>query len=266
MAKGISIHIGLNFVGKQYYYGWDGKLGGCVNDANDMYKIALSQGFQAKTLINEQATRQAVLHEINLAAVALKTGDFLLVTNSGHGGQRQDYSKDEDDGMDETWCLFDGELIDDELLALWRRFDKGVRILVISDSCHSGSINKDPEQEAKKYTDLSSRAMPLEVAEKTAAAYREFQAHIPRDNSNEDPVATVRLLSGCQDNQLSYDNGYNGAFTTQLKRVWGNGSFGGNYAQFHKQVLTQMPAHQSPKHTVIGTPDPVYDKQRPFQI
>lgn len=266
MAKGISVNIGLNYVDKKHYQGWDGKLGGCVNDANDMYNIATSQGFQGTKLVDNLATRQTIIQSITQASTELAKGDLLLVSYSGHGGQRQDYSRDEDDGMDETWCLFDGELIDDELLTLWQRFAAGVRIFVISDSCHSGSVTKGPLTEAKKYTDLPPKAMPIEVAEKTAVAYRDFRSsNSPTTNAGK-IEASVRLLSGCQDNQLSYDNGYNGVFTTQLKRVWGNGSFGGNYSQFHKQILSQMEAHQSPNHSVIGVLDTAYDTQRPFQI
>lgn len=266
MTKGLSIHIGLNKVDENYYGGWDGQLGGCINDANDMFDISTFQGFQATKLIDEQATRKAVLQAISQASEKLTKDDIFLLSYSGHGGQRQDYSHDEDDGMDETWCLFDGELLDDELMVLWKKLAAGVRVLVISDSCHSGSITKDPREEAKKYTDLSPRTMPQDVAERTAVAYRDSHGSLPRNRDAGELKATIRLLSGCQDNQLSFDTGYNGVFTTQLKRVWGNGSFSGNYAQLHKQILTQMPAHQSPNHSVIGVQDSEYDKQRPFQI
>ena len=46
----------------------------------------------------------------------------------------------------------------------------------------------------------------------------------------------VILISGCQDNQTSMDGDHNGAFTEQLLKVWNNGAFSGNYAQFHKQI------------------------------
>src|SRR4030065_82189 len=48
----------------------------------------------------------------------------------------------EDDGLDETWCLYDGEFLDDELFELWTKFQPGVRILAFSDSCHSGTVLK----------------------------------------------------------------------------------------------------------------------------
>ena len=40
MAKGISIHIGLNHVDPKHYQGWDGALNACIADANDMRALA----------------------------------------------------------------------------------------------------------------------------------------------------------------------------------------------------------------------------------
>ena len=40
MSRGISLHIGLNSVDPNSYEGWDGRLAGCVNDANSMKQIA----------------------------------------------------------------------------------------------------------------------------------------------------------------------------------------------------------------------------------
>ena len=50
-----------------------------------------------------------------------------------------DASADEPDRTDETWVLFDRQLVDDELYEMWPQFVPGVRILVLSDSCHSGT-------------------------------------------------------------------------------------------------------------------------------
>src|SRR5215212_1220303 len=139
MPKGLSVHIGLNRVDPQHYGGWDGTLAGCVYDANDMAALAKERRFETTTLLDEQATAARVVEAIGNAAHQLRAGDIFLLTYSGHGGQVRDTNGDEDDGKDETWCLYDRQLVDDELYALWGRFEPGTRILMISDSCHSGS-------------------------------------------------------------------------------------------------------------------------------
>ena len=48
--------------------------------------------------------------------------------------------KTETDGFDESWVTYSGFLLDDELYAAYAGFKEGVRILVVSDSCHSGTM------------------------------------------------------------------------------------------------------------------------------
>jgi hypothetical protein len=144
MAKGVSIHIGLNSVDPLQYDNWSGLLAGCENDARDMQNIARTCGYMRQVLLlTAQATSQAVCEAIGQAARDLQSGDQLLLTYSGHGGQVPDTNGDEDDGQDETWVLYDRMLVDDELYALWSQFVAGVRIFVLSDSCHSGTVVRD---------------------------------------------------------------------------------------------------------------------------
>jgi hypothetical protein len=108
-----------------------------------MNEIAMSQGFKVEMLLTPNATRDKVLKKLSTLAEKLKSGDLLVVSYSGHGGHIPDENGDEvDDGLDETWCLYDGQLLDDELHGAWMKFKAGVRILVFSDSCHSGTILK----------------------------------------------------------------------------------------------------------------------------
>jgi len=90
MSKGLSLHLGLNRVDPDHYQGWDGQLSGCVNDAQAMSSIALTQSFSPKQLYNEHATADAVLKGISAAAKALKSGDIFFLSYSGHGGQVPD--------------------------------------------------------------------------------------------------------------------------------------------------------------------------------
>ena len=132
--------IGLNAVDPGHYGGWDGELTGCEPDARDMTFIANSEGFAVETLMTANATREAVVSELTNLADIMNSGDLLVVSYSGHGGQVPDQNDDEDDNSDETWCLYDGQLLDDELYHAWSKFRTGVRIIVFSDSCHSGTV------------------------------------------------------------------------------------------------------------------------------
>ena len=108
-----------------------------------METIARGQGFVTQSLLTRAATSTALLDRIEKAAKELVEDDFFLLTYSGHGGQINDATSDEPDGLDETWVLYDREIVDDELYAAWSLFRPGVRILVLSDSCHSGTMTKE---------------------------------------------------------------------------------------------------------------------------
>lgn len=142
MSKGISLNIGLNSVDPKHYGGWDGQLAGCENDANDMADVASSANFEVKKLLTKDATVDNLKKNIDSAAQALKSDDYFFLSYSGHGGQLKDENNDEDDYMDETWCLFDRQFVDDELNYCLRDFKEGVKIFVLSDSCHSGTVVK----------------------------------------------------------------------------------------------------------------------------
>lgn len=273
MAKGISLHIGLNSVNPKHYAGWSGDLTACEADANDMTALATSQKFTSKKLLTKKATRAAVKSSIAAAAKKLKAGDIFFITYSGHGGQVPDLNGEEDDGIDETWCLYDGELVDDELFAAWAGFKSGVRILVLSDSCHSGSVTKaallntikPATGEVRRY-----RAMPATLALRVYTQHQKFYDKILKDKklakAKDNVKASVQLISGCQDNQLSLDGAFNGLFTGTLKQVWNGGVFKGNYDKFHKAIRSRMPPDQTPNRFMTGAPNAAFVAQQPFSI
>ena len=279
MAKGISVHIGLNKVDPAHYDGWDGALNACEFDAADMRTIAEAAGYQARTLLNEEATADAVLAALGEAAGELEAGDQLLVTYSGHGGQVPDRNgEDEVDRTDETWVTFDRQLVDDELYDAWARFAPGVRILVISDSCHSGTVTRGIEDESAVPDVMLTRgsaaersprlrALPRDVMIATYRAhpdlYDGIQERLP---SHADPRASVLLISGCRDDQLSLDGFSNGLFTENLRGVWADGTWDGGHAAFHSAILARMPENQQPQYTRVGGDDPGFEELKPFTI
>ena len=80
-----------------------------------MAALATARHITPTVLLTREATRAKTLAAIRAAAKQLKSGDLFWLSYSGHGGQVEDVSGEEDDKLDETWCLFDGQLIDDEL-------------------------------------------------------------------------------------------------------------------------------------------------------
>ena len=280
MATRRSIHIGLNRVDPAHYDGWDGALMACEFDADDMQKLAKSRRFKPTKLLTQEATADAVTAAIEKAANDLSEGDFLFLTYSGHGGQVPDKNgEDEPDRTDETWVLYDRQLVDDELYALWAKFEPGVRIFVLSDSCHSGSVLRNiddrdavPNVVANRETAAAQsprrRALPLDVMVKTYRAhadqYDAIQDALP-SSANADVGAGVLLISGCQDDQLSMDGMSNGLFTETLLGVWDKGRWEGNYSNFHQAIIGKMPQEQQPNLMQVGAKDSGFGDEDPLQ-
>jgi hypothetical protein len=294
VRKALSLHLGLNTVSAAAYAGWTGPLAACEFDAKDMAALAKVQGMKPTVLLTKKATRAALLAGLRSAAKALKSGDLFFLTFSGHGGQVPDRNRDEADKKDETWCLFDGQLIDDELYLELSRFAAGVRVLVLSDSCHSGSVTRErtpqgppPGQRAK----LMPEAVGARVYAAHQAFYDSLQAQAAQAAAKAKPTdpdaalaqlvvtgsaasatelvgrfkPAVVLISGCQDNQTSMDGEHNGAFTEKLLKVWNRGGFSGSYTSFHARIRAALPASQSPNLFALG-PAASFLKEKPFTV
>lgn len=290
--KALSLHIGLNAVSPAAYGGWSGDLAACEFDAKDMAAIAKSQGMKSTVLLTKKGTRAQTLAAIQKAAKQLKKGDLFFLTYSGHGGQVPDVTGEETDKQDETWCLYDGQLIDDELYFELSRFAAGVRILVLSDSCHSGTVTRAVPRPTDGVASTGrSKMMPPAVANRTYREHQQFYDRLQRDVAkaagkaavDPDSVlaqlatsprltaiakefnASVILISGCQDNQTSMDGEHNGAFTEQLLKVWNHAAYRGNYAKFHAAVKAGLPSSQTPNLFTLGA-SAKFLRQQPFSV
>jgi metacaspase-1 len=271
--KGISLHIGLNRVDPVHYGGWDGSLTACEADAQDMRAIALARGITPQLLLTRQATSAAVLGALGRAAASLRSGDLFFLSYSGHGGQVPDTNHDEADRQDETWVLYDRELVDDELYAAWGKFAAGVRIIALSDSCHSGTVTREMptfrRANAGAAVSGRNRLMPPDVALRTYRRNKALYDGIQKRNPAGEKArvrATVVLISGCQDNQTSLDGARNGLFTEKLRKVWNRGRFTGGYRLFRDKIAKLMPASQTPNYYVVGAANATFEARTPFKV
>jgi len=132
------------------------RLYGCVNDIKRMQEYLQGRhddsAFRldlAAPLLDQQATRQAVIDEFqNHLGKAMK-GDVALFYYSGHGSQErapEEFWHLEPDRLDETIVCWDSrqsghhDLADKELAYLIEKVARnGAHVVVILDSCHSGS-------------------------------------------------------------------------------------------------------------------------------
>lgn len=125
-------------------------LSGAVNDVAVMREmLLLRRDFEPRDIVvltNQSATRTAILRALHehLVVPAAKD-DVILFYFAGHGSQVFNSRSDEPDRMDESRVPADSrrgarDIRDKELRILFNRIlDRGARLTVIFDSCHSAS-------------------------------------------------------------------------------------------------------------------------------
>jgi hypothetical protein len=139
--------LGL-FAGISAYSEGRRQLFGCADDAQ-----LLAAAFRERGL--QRPEDQTVLTDLNANTMAFTAGlqrlaqqatdrDVVIIFFSGHGGTQATAasSRHDPDGTDETLVLADGEVVDDELVALIDQIQADVVILAL-DSCHSGGFAED---------------------------------------------------------------------------------------------------------------------------
>ena len=260
MAKN-ALCIGIN-----NYPGTHMDLQGCVNDANDWAAALGERGFKVAKLLDDQATKAAMVKAMNDQIGKASKGDSLVITFSGHGTYQPDEDGDEVDGLDEALCPYDlqtkGEaLIDDEIRAIFGARKAGVRIVLISDSCHSGTVTRAAK--AEKDADTRPRFMPMgnwlptkllpkDRAGKPAATMVAPGGTSPLMSAYSNKLGDL-LLSGCKEgpNNYSYDariaGRFNGAFTYYALKALKALKEGATYADWHKGIVKYLPSASYPQ-------------------
>jgi len=219
-----ALTIGINYLslppGK-------GRLTGCINDSNAMVKLLKQTlGYNAGDIrqlrddldADSTPTRSNMLQAFRWLTAGAAPGDDLFLHYSGHGGQMEDKSGDEPDGMDDTLIACDlKQITDDELHSiLVRDLPRGCRLWVILDCCHSGTA-----------LDLRFNVTLLDDNESAEVRKSQSRRKSGGTQVSETSRADVLMISGCKDSQTSADvqagslgmNKAGGAMTTALLRA-----------------------------------------------
>lgn len=255
-------------IGINNYPGTHMDLSGCVNDANDWTQTLTARGFTVKTLLDAQATKANMTQAMTELIAAGQIGETLIITYSGHGTYQPDTDGDETDGLDEALCPYDiqtagAALSDDEIRVIFAARKAGVKLVFISDSCHSGTVNRaapsEPEADAPRPRFMPmGNWMPEDQLPRNRAGNLAPQVAI--QTTTVSPfIGTLYkkegdlLLSGCQEgpNNYSYDariNGrYNGAFTYYALKTLKTLPASATYADWHTAIRGYLPSASYPQ-------------------
>jgi metacaspase-1 len=236
MAK-YALCIGIN-----NYPGTANDLAGCVNDVDDWAQVLTNRGFKVRTLQDKQATKAAMVAAITKLVVDARDGDTCVLQYSGHGSFVPDENGDESDGMDEVLCPCDiganVYLTDDELYAIFDRQRAGVRLVFLSDSCHSGTITRLAPMRDVPRRPIKARLLP--PASFLRGERLKLATALSRARSARSKPHRALLISGCQDIQTSadawFDDRANGAFTYYALKALAKLPKTATYAQWHKAI------------------------------
>jgi hypothetical protein len=236
-------------------------LNGCVNDAQ-AWAALLREHFDFPSsdvalLVDGEATKQRVMDGLKNILRGAKKGDVLVFTNSSHGTYVAEKGGDEAT-YDEALCPYDTDenvIVDDELRDLFAEMPAGVRLTVISDSCHSGTVTRasvsdnlpglrTPDDRRVRFLNPALRGDPV-LENPWKARPTRFEKY-PESGMNE------VLLSGCTDREYSYDafidGQYHGAMSYYALRVIRDANYRLTYAQLHARVSHLVDDGGYPQH------------------
>jgi hypothetical protein len=237
-------------IGINDYPGTGSDLAGCVNDARDWGDALTERFFETDLLLDAEATGDAIRERIRGKLAGASSGDVVVITYSGHGTWVPDEDGDEPDHRDEALCPYDiftaGPLLDDELYDIFCERERGVRAVLISDSCHSGTVARfAPSLRADAPT---VRFLPPATFLAPDQARR--AARVARASAGRPRYANL-LMSGCQDFEYSYDAHFgdrpNGAFSYVALATLRDLKQDATYQDWMAEIAGQLPSQDYPQ-------------------
>ncbi|MEZ5041984.1 MAG: caspase family protein [Saprospiraceae bacterium] len=160
MAKLYALLVGINEYHPQTSVR---NLKGCVNDVNAMDAFLKKHYAHLKPAIlqvlNEKATREQLLKTFDRHLSQAGEGDIALFYYSGHGSFENtspEFETYDSQNQNETLVCHDSrlpghqDLADKELGVLISRLHPGAQKVLILDSCHSGSITRNTEEDMSR--------------------------------------------------------------------------------------------------------------------
>lgn len=222
------LHVGIND-----YRGSQHDLAGCVNDALDCARLFgrrrkglhrdvidacpfFGECDSQVVLVDRAATRSRILAELESLLAKLRRGDWGIVTFSGHGTYVKDAGGDEADGYDEALVTADLDaILDDELGVILEKREPGSKLLVVTDSCHSGTATRSIGPRLAGPPESRARFLPPgRIPSERLAGLR-----VPRMKRPSRLVDVIHF-GACRDDQFAADAEFGGRPRGAFTHYW----------------------------------------------
>lgn len=270
MKTSQSLHIGINDYSA--YPIRINNLSGCIHDMKAMQKLAEGIGFETHTLADEQATKSNIQQSIIDLGNAMSDGGMLLVSFAGHGARIEEENnpslpKDESNDYDESWLCYDDFLLDDEIYNTLCEIKRNIRVVVLSDSCHSETTTRTTTPN-ENFRFIS----PYEVREILQKQGRTVN-QLLQSSSRSATVPSVKVinLSVAESRELAKEMNGQGLFTRETIQTYhemkSKASF--NYDLFIQEVRKRVNAinyFQNPNISFSHKKSTSYRNEPPFFI
>jgi len=242
-------------------------LAGVDRDLANMDRVSRFLGYDHIDVLDKSPTRGDIVRELERLAAVVKPDDRVLLYYTGHGARIPDINGDEKDGFDEILCPADLEIdsrgvrnhISDDELSYYLSNIRAREILVIIDSCHSGTAAKQ----------LGIQEKNLVFSESALAG---FSSPTPRVKSSDRLV----WLSACADGEKTYTTEEGSFFTRAITFVIRTAAENGKQIT-PQELIVRARNHTrniSPHHRstpqIHGNPsrfdDPLFARSTPQQV
>lgn len=241
-------------------------LQGCVNDANDWADLLVARfdfpRGSVKMLRDRQAKKKAIVEGLKAMLAGAREGDVLVFTNSSHGSYIPDTADDEPDGYDEIlcpWDIRDEQLTDDELREVLEDIPRGVRFTMVSDSCHSGSVTRAALDEiipGLRFRDRRRVRFLNPALVRRTRLLPDSRRKKPRGRIGTQAGMRHVLLSGCRDDEYSYDarigSRFHGAMTYHAIKAIRAARYRITPTQLAKELNRRLPAAGFDQHPQVS--------------
>lgn len=225
-----------------------------VNDVPLIQDALLKQGFSENNvavIMNEAATKDGILTAIKKLYDDSEKGDIVVIHYSGHGQQIFDDNGDEADGLDESLVPYDAfakythnykgqnHIRDDEIEQIINNFRNKLgpdgQLLMIFDSCHSGSASRGGKARGGVGALLPSDWNPQQIVKNNTAASGMFDTVKLADNS-----ASFVLISGASAEELNYEYQGMGSLSYAFSKAMSQLGKDFSYRQLFANIASEM--------------------------